>query len=243
MSRIMEKMDDETVLMLASDHGGVPNRYMCDIYRYLEQAGLCARNDNGEIIWAETQVYLKGDRGGLELFVNLQGREPQGIVPPADYEKVQEKVLHLLGSWHVIENGSVRNAVGLALKKQDAGVIGFWGDNAGDVIFAYNTGFVWGVSADGDIIAPVEQAGANHGPQKPTAETEVSSNYGVIIMYGSGIKNGIFCDRFQRGPYKMVDPAATIARLLDIAPPLVTDIHGTVMADLLQETVIEQGRV
>jgi predicted AlkP superfamily phosphohydrolase/phosphomutase len=217
--------------------------YMCDIYRYLEQAGLCARNDKGEIVWSRTRVYLKGDRGGLELFVNLQGREPHGIVPLAEYDQVQEKILHLLGSWHVMENENVRNAVGLALKKQDAAAIGFWGDNAGDVIFAYNTGFVWGVSADGAVIAPVEKAGANHGPQKPTAETEVSSNYGVVIMYGSGIRNGFIRDRLRNGPHKMVDPAATIACLLDIKPKFLKHIHGTVMADLLQEAEVEQGGV
>ena len=239
--RIMAKMDEETVLMLVSDHGGVPNMYMCDIYRYLEQAGLCARDDKGEILWTRTKAYLKNDRGGLEIFVNLKGREPYGIVPAAEYEQVQEEILHLLGSWHVMEKGHVKNAIGLALKKQDAGIIGFWGDNAGDVIFAYNTGFVWGVSSDGAIIAPVERAGANHGPQKPTAETKASSNYGMIVMYGSGIRTGAFHARSHRGAYKMVDPAVTIARLLRIDPTLLLDLHGSVMFDLLEETMAEAG--
>ncbi|AHF77307.1 putative type I phosphodiesterase/nucleotide pyrophosphatase [Sodalis praecaptivus] len=232
MGKLMAQMDDETVLMLASDHGAVPNAYMCDIYRYLAKHQLVVLDEQLKPDMARSQVYLKDERGGLEIFVNLAGREATGIVSPADYDAVCAKTLHALGSWHVLEQGQLRNAVSLALLKDDAAGIGFWGPCAGDIVFAYNAGFVWGVSRGGEDICPVEVPGANHGPQKPTAATAMSSNYGALVMMGAGVRAGYYHDRATLGPYTMVDPAATIAHLLGL--PLAT-LDGRVMHSLLAD--------
>ncbi|MDF2572865.1 MAG: putative type phosphodiesterase/nucleotide pyrophosphatase [Sporomusa sp.] len=232
MGRILEGMDKDTVLILASDHGGVPNSYMCDIYRYLERNDFVKLRSDGSVILEESKVFLKDERGGLEIYVNLQGREPQGMVSPEDFETVRESVLHLLGSWHVKENGQIRNAVSMALKKEDAMGIGYWGQYAGDIIFAYNTGFVWGVSLDGEDICPVALPGANHGPQKPTATTNMSSNYGAFLAYGDGIREGYYRERTTIGPRSMVDPAATIAEIFGIKQ---SSLDGSTMTDFLRK--------
>lgn len=231
MGHIMKAMDDETTLLLVSDHGGVPNAYMCDIYRYLERYGLVRLDEKGNVIIEESKVFLKDERGGLEIYVNLLGREPQGFVAQEEYELVREEVLRALGNWRIKGDCQARNAISMALKKEDAVGIGYWGQYAGDIIFAYNTGFVWGVSADGEDICPVEVPGANHGPQKPTAETAVSSNYGVFLAYGAAIRPGYYRDKGVSGPYRMVDPAATIAQLLGLKQ---TSLDGMVMADLIK---------
>ncbi|OON41777.1 hypothetical protein BTJ39_01035 [Izhakiella australiensis] len=129
-----------------------------------------------------------------------------------------------------MEGDRLRNAVSIALTREDAAGIGFWGDCAGDVVFAYNTGFVWGVSRGGEDICPVEVPGANHGPQKPTAQTAMASNYGALLAFGAGIRQGYYRNRQQLGPYKMVDPAATIAHLLGLDH---SSLDGRVMHDLL----------
>ena len=230
MGKLMQEMDDDTVLMLASDHGAVPNAYMCDIYRYLAKHRLVTLDAQGLPDMSRSQVYLKDERGGLEIFVNLAGRETAGIVSAQEYDAVCARTLLALGSWQVEENGVARNAVSLALLKADAVGIGFWGECAGDIVFAYNSGFVWGVSQGGEDICPVEVPGANHGPQKPTAETTMSSNYGALLMYGAGVRQGYYRDRQKLGPYHMTDPAATIAHLLGL--PLDT-LDGRVMHDLI----------
>ena len=232
IGRIMDKMDDETILMLASDHGAVPNSYMCDINRYLAEVGLVTLSDEGRVIREKSRVFLKDERGGLEIFVNLAGREVGGIVAPEDYDSVCEEVQHALGRMHVVKNGKVLNAISMALKKSDAVGIGYWGQYAGDVIFAYNTGFVWGVSAKGETICPVESPGANHGPQKPTARTETASNYGVFLTYGHGIRKGYLRDIDRDGPYRMVDPAATIAHLFGVKS---RTLDGVVMHDFMED--------
>lgn len=230
IGKLMAEMDDDTVLMLASDHGAVPNAYMCDIYRYLAKHELVTLDPHGLPDMARSLVYLKDERGGLEIFVNLAGREASGIVSPEEFDAICTRTLLALNSWQVEEKGVARNAVSLALLKSDAVGIGFWGDCAGDIIFAYNSGFVWGVSQSGEDICPVEVPGANHGPQKPTAETAMSNNYGALIMYGAGVRQGYYRDRQKLGPYTMTDPAATIAFLLGL--PLDT-LDGRVMHDLI----------
>jgi len=230
IGKIMASMDDNCTLLLASDHGAVPNEYMCDIHRYLAQYGLVTLDAQGQPRVAQSQVYLKDERGGLEIFVNREGREAGGIVPAARYDAVNEQVLKALGEWQVLHDGQPRKAVAWALRKEDAASVGYWGENAGDVLFTYNAGFVWGTSRTGEDICPVSAPGANHGPQKPTAETEHSANYGVVLAYGAGIKKGYYRDRRQLGPHRMTDPAATIAHLFGIDHDA---LDGNVMYDFL----------
>lgn len=117
-----------------------------------------------------------------------------------------------------------------AVRKEDAVGIGYWGEHTGDVLFTYDTGFVWGTSLGGEDICPVVAPGANHGPQKPTAETAHTSNYGVLLAFGAGIRNGYYHDRHRHGPYRMADPGATIAHLLDVEQDT---LDGAVMQALL----------
>lgn len=228
------EMDADTTLLMVSDHGAVPNAWMCDINRYLAKHGLVSLTPEGDVERASSKVYLKDERGGLEIFVNLQGREADGIVPPEAFQAVCEHVQHALGNWHVQHKGELRNAVSIVLQKEDAAAIGFWGACAGDIVFAYNTGFVWGTSRGGEDICPVDVPGANHGPQKPTAQTAMSSNYGALLAVGAGIRKGYYHDRHQRGPFKMIDPAATIAHLLGLDP---SRLEGRVMHEILDDTL------
>jgi len=223
---ILDHMDEQTTLLLASDHGDVPNEYMCDINRYLAQLGLVTYDAADKPLPQQSQVYLKDARGGLEIFINLKGRESQGVVAPAEFEQVRDKVIDALNHWQIDQ----RAAVAWVLRKEDAASIGYWGDEAGDVLFTYNTGFVWGTSREGSAICPVSAPGANHGPQKPSAETEHSANYGVLLAYGAGIRQNYYRDRQRLGPYRMIDPAATIATLLGVATER---LDGTVMHDFL----------
>ncbi|BBI54014.1 hypothetical protein HORIV_64350 [Vreelandella olivaria] len=64
-------------------------------------------------------------------------------MPEADVSEVQTKILKTLSTWYIDTPQGERNVVAFALKKQDASVLGYWGDAAGDVLFAYASGFVW----------------------------------------------------------------------------------------------------
>jgi len=53
----MEMMDGETVLVVLSDHGNIPNKWKVDYAQVLEAAGLLAYGENG-IIWEKTRAFI-----------------------------------------------------------------------------------------------------------------------------------------------------------------------------------------
>lgn len=232
VGRLLAGRRDDTVIVLASDHGDVPNHYLCDIHRRLAEFGLCTLDESGQPIRQRSQAFLKDERGGLEVFVNRDTLD-EGIVPEADVSEVQTKILKALSTWYIDTPQGERNVVAFALKKQDASVLGYWGDAAGDVLFAYASGFVWGVNRRGDTVAAVESAGANHGPQVPSASTGFASNHGLAILHGEGIRPGSWLPfDTQRGIQRMDNAGATFARLLGLNT---TTLDGMPLNGLLNE--------
>lgn len=227
---LLNGKSEDTIVILASDHGDVPNFYFCDIYKRLEECGLAVLDDKGEPVLSESLAYLKDDRGGLEVYVNLKEKEPFGIVDRIDYFSVQTKIFHALSTWYYETEKGLENVVALTLKKQDASMIGYWGEEMGDVIFTYNQGFVWG-SNNKDQIGPVSSPGANHGPQAPTARTSDSSNFGILLVFGNMIQEGYKRNNALQGYYRMNDVGTTIAQLLGTT---CRTLDGRVMTDLLK---------
>ncbi|GGE27915.1 hypothetical protein GCM10011391_03000 [Pullulanibacillus camelliae] len=229
IGKILDEKDDHTTLLIASDHGNYPNFYVCDIYRRLAECGLAVIDENGFPIFSQSKAYLKDSRGGLEVYVNLQGREEQGIVAPADYEQVQTDIFRALTTWYHDTPKGLMNVIGLTIKKQDASLLGYWGDRTGDVLFAYNRGFVWGTNAGGEAVAAVKHPSANHGPQIPTARSEHSSNYGIALFHGPTTMKGYVRECSRYGYYRMNDVGQTIARLIGLKEN--GDLDGRFMAD------------
>src|SRR5437867_8423936 len=98
----MELRDRETVFAVISDHGGTPTGHRpVDVEQVLVEAGLTAyrpgspagRETAPEVDWTKTRAAAIGL---VHVFVNLRGREPNGIVPPEEYAKVQREVIDAL---------------------------------------------------------------------------------------------------------------------------------------------------
>jgi predicted AlkP superfamily phosphohydrolase/phosphomutase len=130
------------------------------------------------------------------VYVNLKGRDPEGIVEPEDYEKVQQEIMDALLTYRDPETG--KRPVALALSKQDARILGLYGDRIGDVIYAINPWF-----------------GSQHGQILPTAEYGACSLKALLVFNGPGIKKG---HRLQRTVW-LTDIVPTICYLLDMPVP------------------------
>jgi predicted AlkP superfamily phosphohydrolase/phosphomutase len=98
----LENMDDETTLVVMSDHGFASWRRAMNLNTWLYQKGYLAlknpdiTNDPGyfmNVDWPRTRVYAMGING---LYVNLRGREKWGTVDPADRRSLMEQVAHEL---------------------------------------------------------------------------------------------------------------------------------------------------
>ncbi|WP_110670042.1 alkaline phosphatase family protein [Salinicola halophilus] len=208
VGRALAGCDEHTTFVLASDHGDVPNSHLCDIHRRLAEFDLCTLDDAGRPDPSRSRTFLKDERGGLEIFVN------RDLVPQSEIEGVKTRILKALNTWYVDTESGERNVVALAVKREDAAPLGYWGEAMGDILFAYAQGFVWGSNARGDTVAPVTSPGANHGPQVPTARTAFASNLGVAFFHGAGIRHypGLGTDALPR----MDSVGATFARLLEL---------------------------
>lgn len=238
LNEFLQVADDETYVLVISDHAMAPAHRWCDVDVLLAQRGLIAFKDGGrEIDFSRSRAYTLATRGS-EIFVNLERREPFGIVPKGDYERVQDEVIDALLDWRDPLTG--RRAVALALKLQDAQIIGFWGEEQGDVVFTYNRGFGWGAvyergaggepTAERPSIGPGR--GALHGSQIPTSETAFFSNMGCMIMTGPDVKAGYERDWRRYGLMREIDIAPTLCHILGLRPP--AQNRGAVLHDIFQ---------
>ncbi|MDP7423240.1 MAG: alkaline phosphatase family protein [bacterium] len=96
LGEILARLDKKDTLLVISDHGFGPLEKEFYVNRWLEETGLLiikpdsplARGKSGpdslveSVDWTRTQIYCMGHLG--ELFLNLKGREPAGIIDPGD---------------------------------------------------------------------------------------------------------------------------------------------------------------
>jgi predicted AlkP superfamily phosphohydrolase/phosphomutase len=92
-------LDDETELVIASDHGFTELEYEVHCNRWLEQEGWLSYDaenpDELSDIGAQARAYslIPG-----RFFLNLEGREPDGAVPEDEYESVRDELISDLES-------------------------------------------------------------------------------------------------------------------------------------------------
>ena len=93
VGEVLPAVDDRTLLLICSDHGFAQFGRQFHLNTWLRDNGWLVVKDDArskpetaisDIDWSRTALYGMGFNG---LYVNLQGREKQGIVPP---EKVAE---------------------------------------------------------------------------------------------------------------------------------------------------------
>ncbi|SEH46538.1 Predicted phosphohydrolase or phosphomutase, AlkP superfamily [Halopenitus malekzadehii] len=137
---IRDRLDDDTELVVASDHGFTREEYEVDINRWLEEAGWLSYAadaddpDGLEDIADDARAYslIPG-----RLFLNLEGREPRGSVAEADYEDVRDELIADLESLAAPDGRAVCDRI---VKGEDA----FSGDHtdiAPDLVVIPTDGF------------------------------------------------------------------------------------------------------
>jgi predicted AlkP superfamily phosphohydrolase/phosphomutase len=224
----MDLMDDTTALMVVSDHGCIPSKWEVDHRRVLELAGLLTRDEKGSVIWEKTQAFMLSQRVS-DVYINLKGRLPKGTVDPADYERMQERIIDALLD---LRNPDGKRVVAYALKRKDAHIVGHYGPETGDVVFIMNAFHGPGRMPEG---AAVRRAvgSAEHGTLIATTRTDFSSNLATVIIAGPGIRRGYRRDEERQGLWRLADIVPTIAHLLGFRPP--GDSRGGVMYDVFED--------
>jgi predicted AlkP superfamily phosphohydrolase/phosphomutase len=97
---VLELLDSETILMVVSDHGAQRLDGGFVVNEWLIKEGLLVVDEMPKTVtpfnklkinWAKTKVWSEGGYYA-RVFFNVQGREPQGVIPAQDYEAFRDEV-------------------------------------------------------------------------------------------------------------------------------------------------------
>ena len=100
LAKVIEHADEETVIFVVSDHGGKRMEGGIRINEWLRRAGFLATlQEPTEVTsietvgvdWSRTTAWGEGGYYS-RVFLNVRGREPDGIVPAEDYERVRDEL-------------------------------------------------------------------------------------------------------------------------------------------------------
>jgi predicted AlkP superfamily phosphohydrolase/phosphomutase len=95
---ILEMLTEETILLVVSDHGARRLDGGFCVNEWLVREGLLALNSYPsevtafsklDVNWSRTTAWSEGGYYA-RVFLNVRGREPNGTIEPADYEKVRD---------------------------------------------------------------------------------------------------------------------------------------------------------
>ena len=102
LGAILELVDDDTVVLVVSDHGAKAMKGGFALNQWLCQEGLLVLKEEpryegllpfekADVDWAKTTAWGAGGYYA-RVFMNVEGREPQGKIPARDYEQVRNEL-------------------------------------------------------------------------------------------------------------------------------------------------------
>ena len=235
IGKMLRAADDETVVVIVSDHGAKTETAAFEANDILAKAGLLYYLPDDQVPgMAEASVgltagqarSLKGQMGlqrvdwsrtravaqrSVHVRVNLKGRDPDGIVEPGgEYAEVCRLAIDALLTYVDPANG--RRPVALALGPEDRRILGHYSDRSGDVIYAINPEF-----------------GREHGQELTTARYGIGDLHSTFIMAGPGVRQG---EVLERNVW-LADIVPTLCHLTGL--PVPKQCEGAVLYQALED--------
>jgi len=104
VGRLLKRIDDDTVVVVVSDHGVKGMRGAFCVNEWLIREGYLVLKERPQSVvelekaavdWSRTKAWAWGGYYA-RVFFNVKGREPQGIIEPADFEDERDKLARRL---------------------------------------------------------------------------------------------------------------------------------------------------
>lgn len=221
LGEIIEAAGDDALVVVVSDHGCKAKANQFNVNDVLERAGLTVfEPDEGPRapVFREDMLTRKVDYSRtkalgvrfVHIYINLKGRDPDGIVEPEDYVSVQDEIIKALHEY--VDPKTGLKPISLALRREDARLLGLFGNTVSDVVYAVDPRFA-----------------SEHGYHLPTARFGSGDLRGLLIISGPGVKKGEILER----NVSLMDVVPTICYLADL--PVPAQCEGAVIYQSLED--------
>ncbi len=178
------------------------------------------------INWKQTRSYSQGSGGNI--FINLKGREPEGIVEPgAEYEQLCQEIAERL--MRLVDPETGKPVVARVHRREEL-YKGPFLEQAPDLIIEWRDYSYWGrgrYDSQSPIFETQERFDMSDQPLSGAHRME-----GILLAHGEGIRSSTEGEAAQ-----LVDLAPTILGLLDLPIPRYMD--GTVLSALLEASIVD----
>ena len=208
IGRFMHLIDDGWTIIVFSDHAQICPEGEAHVIG--ESCGICVdplasmgytvmkKDENGnslpEVDWSKTRAVQTRSNS---IYINLKGRDPHGIVDPADKYELEEQIITDLYGYKDPKTG--HRIVSMALHNKDAVLLGLGGPMGSDIVFFVHDDYCY-----------------DHGNGLSTACGHNNTTLSPIFLAaGPGIKQNYRTERYIRE----VDVAPTAAVLLGVDIP------------------------
>jgi len=133
MRHFLESVDEDTILMVVSDHGFCPIRKEVIVNNYLEEQGfLSTESEKIDIEKSKAISYGYGD-----IWLNVKGREPKGIITPGEeYETTRSEITEYLRTITIDGEKPIKD-----VKKREEIWWGAYVNEAPDLSIIFNIGY------------------------------------------------------------------------------------------------------
>ena len=100
LGRTLELLDDDTAVLIVSDHGAQALHGGFCVNEWLVKEGLLVLHEYPKEVtpfgklkvdWSQTRVWSEGGYYA-RVFFNVKGREPEGVIEPAEYERFRDEM-------------------------------------------------------------------------------------------------------------------------------------------------------
>ena len=235
--------ESNALLMVVSDHSAIPTHTWVDTGRPFVEKSWLAFDAEGKWDPARSKVRHMINHS---IYINLEGRQSDGIVEPEDYEAVRDETISTLMSMRDPKTGAC--PIAIAARREDMDGVGGNGDGFGDVIYFMRPGYtnqpgseatqltgaaLSRVSDPAEALATGytahEWIQGNHHDYLPNAEYPgFGSNRAVLLVHGPGAKQGYAIRRART-----IDVTPTLAYYTGMKPP--AQVEGHALVELFEE--------
>lgn len=210
----LEKADEDTLIVLSSDHGATPLNRWVKLNNLFAKEGLLKFSINKEtgepvIDWKRSKaVYLKFD----SIYINPAGLAGDWTrASGKKYEKLRNKIVRML---YDLRDEDGQKPVAVVVRWED--VEEYWDlpvDRVGDLIISNEAGYGWNEELSADL--NVFTTPLKTGYKQSILPGETRGMWTPFVIMGPGVKKNFKLKR----PIRMIDQYPTIMHLMGLDIP------------------------